>query len=68
MQVVSVAECDLRINASEIVSGKAAFNGARGRDVHKNRGLDRSVHGFHVRSLCPALSLYHFIFHLCHAD
>ena len=57
MEMIGVRQFNLRLDLFQIRGGNSAFNCSNRPDIHEHRCLYHTVHGRHLRSLCPALLL-----------
>ena len=64
MQVVGVAEHDLRANIFEVKGRQAALDGGGGRHVHKRRGLYGAVDGSKLAAARGALLVQQAVRHI----
>ena len=64
MQMIGVAEHDLRIDAAQVLRGEPSLDGACRCDIHENRRLDDAVYSSEAGTLCLPLRFQKLIF--CH--
>ncbi len=62
MEVVGIGKLHLRADRAQVIGRNRALDGRHRADIHENRRLDGSVHGFHFSAFLRGHPLYKILY------